>query len=207
MGTIVVLIVVFLMLIFGEYLSRAKGVHSELTRKITHILVGTFVAFWPFFLSWRNIQFLSLAFLVVVFLSIRLNIFRSIHAVKRGASGEIWFAIVIGLLAFISTDEWVFAAGMLFLALADGFSAIIGLAYGGNNTYKVFGHIKSVAGSLAFFVTAALITLGYFAFSGAQPSSAVVWLPVVATVAENLSVNGTDNIVLPLLTVLVLSSV
>ena len=56
MWTIVAIVVVFLILIFAEYLSRYKGVHSELTRKLVHILVGMFVAFWPLFLSWQQIQ-------------------------------------------------------------------------------------------------------------------------------------------------------
>src|SRR6185436_5556240 len=129
MLTIVAVAVVFLILVFAEYLSRYKGVHSELTRKIVHVLVGMFVAFWPFFLSWQQIQVLSLLFLVVVVISIKLNIFGSIHAVSRNKMGEVLFAVIIGLLAFISSDPWIFAAAMLHLSLADGLAAVIGLAY------------------------------------------------------------------------------
>src|SRR6185503_8307835 len=99
MLTIVALAGVFLILVLAEYLSRYKGVHSELTRKLVHTAVGAFVAFWPFFLSWHQIQFIALAFLVVVLVSIKLDIFGSIHAVKRNVAGEVLFAVVIGLLA------------------------------------------------------------------------------------------------------------
>ena len=51
MLTVLAIFVVLLILVFAEYLSRFKGVHSELTRKLVHILVGAYVAFWPFFLS------------------------------------------------------------------------------------------------------------------------------------------------------------
>ena len=34
----------------------------------------------------------------------------------------------------------------------------------------------------------------------------VIWLPVVTTIAENVSGEGTDNMVVPLLVALVLSS-
>ncbi len=207
MLAVLAVIAVFGVLVSTEYLSRYKGVHSELTRKLVHILVGAFVAFWPFFLSWHQIQLLSLAFLVVIGISIKFNVFKSIHAVKRNAVGEILFALVIGVLAFIVTDKWVFAAAMLHLSVADGLAAVVGLGWGEHNSYKVFGHTKSIAGSLAFFFSSLVIMLGYVAFSSAGASApTVVWLPIAATVAENVAVDGTDNMVIPLLVGLVLTS-
>ena len=207
MWAAVAVLVVFAILVFAEYLSRYKGVHSELTRKIVHILTGTFVAFWPFFLSWRQIQLISLAFLIVIGISVRMNIFQSVHAVKRGVNGEFLFAIAIGLLAFLTTNRWNFAASMLVLSIADGIAAIVGLVWGDDNSYKVFGHQKSIVGSLAFFFATLGIMIVYAAFSGQEYSAVtIVWLPVFATVVENLSVQGADNIVLPLFVSLVLSS-
>src|SRR6185369_14661849 len=100
MWTVVAIAVIFVIVIFAEYLSRVKGVHSELTRKLVHILVGIFVAFWPFFLSWGQIKFLSLMFFVAVLASMKLGIFNSIHGISRRSMGELLFALVIGLLAF-----------------------------------------------------------------------------------------------------------
>jgi phytol kinase len=207
MWTIVATIVVLLIILFAEYLSRYKGVHSELTRKFVHILVGVFVAFWPFFLSWKQIQLMSIAFLVVVLISIKLNVFGSIHAVKRNTIGEVLFAVVIGILAFIVTSKWIFAAAMLHLSLADGLAAIAGLAWGDNSKYKIMGRTKSLVGSLTFFFTSIFIMIWYVALSGNDYSAVtLIWLPVMATVAENISGEGTDNLVVPLLVALVLSS-
>ena len=199
--------VVFLILVFAEYLSRQKGVHSELTRKIVHVMVGVFVAFWPFFLSWRQIELLSVLFLVVVLASLKLNIFNSIHAVRRNTMGEILFAVIIGLLALLSSNKWVFAAAMLHLSLADGLAAVIGLAYGEHNSVRIFGRTKSLAGSLAFFFTSISIMIWYVAFSGTDPTAMkLLWLPLLATVGEVLSGEGTDNLVVPLLVALILTS-
>ncbi|HUC89234.1 MAG TPA: hypothetical protein VMR45_00355 [Patescibacteria group bacterium] len=207
MLALLAVIAVFLTLVFSEYLSRYRGVHSELTRKFVHILVGVFVAFWPFFLSWHQIQLLSLAFLIVIGISLKLNIFKSIHAVKRNAVGEVLFALVIGILAFIVTDKWIFAAAMLHLSVADGMAAVVGLGWGEHNTYKVFGHVKSISGSMAFFFSSIAIMLLYVACSDASASAVnLVWLPIMATAAENLAVEGTDNMVIPLLVALVLMS-
>jgi len=197
----------FCVLVLSEWLSRAKEIHSELTRKLVHVAVGTFVAFWPFFLSWRQIQVLSLAFFVVVCLSIKFDIFRSIHAVKRSMTGELLFAIVIGLLASISTNPWVFTAAMLHLSISDGIAAVFGVLWGDGNSYKVFGRTKSLVGSGSFLLSSFLILLGYYLVSGSTTSLATVfWLPFVATATENLAVQGTDNLVMPMIIALVLAN-
>jgi phytol kinase len=207
MLAVLAVFVVFVILVLSEYLSRYKGMHSELTRKLVHILVGVFVAFWPFFLSWGQIQILSLSFLVVILISIKFNIFRSIHAVKRGVLGEVLFALVVGILAFIVTDKWIFAASMLHLSVADGMAAVVGLGWGDHNKYRIFGHAKSVAGSLAFFFSSIAIMCLYVAFSDATVEAVtLLWLPVAATIAENVAVQGSDNMVIPLLVGLVLTS-
>lgn len=201
------MVVTFVILVFAEYLSRSKQVHAELTRKLVHVAVGSFVAFWPFFLSWRQIQVISLAFFVVICLSIRFNIFSSIHAVKRSMTGELLFAIVIGLLAIISTSQWIFMAAMLHLSIADGLAAIVGVGWGDKNSYKVFGRMKSIAGSAAFLVSSFAILAIYAVFSDTTTSMAtLLWLPFVATATENIAVQGTDNLVMPMLIALVLAS-
>jgi len=207
MWTVVAVFIVFLVIVLAEYLSRYKGVHTELTRKLVHIVVGVFVAFWPFFLSWRQIQVLSFLLLVGVLVSVKFRMFGSIHAVSRNNLGEVLFALIIGILSIITSQRWVFTAAMLHLSLADGFAAIFGLAWGEGTTYKLMGRTKSIVGSLAFFFTSFAIMVCYTAFSHAGFSSFnLVGLPVLATIAENVSGEGTDNMVVPLLVALVLSS-
>jgi dolichol kinase len=207
MLTVLAVIAVLAVLLIAEYLSRFKGVHSELTRKFVHILVGMFVAFWPFFLGWGQIQFLSIAFLVVVGLSVKFHIFRSIHAVERNTMGEVLFALVIGILALIVTNKWVFAASMLHLSLADGLAAVVGLGWGDHNKYKILGHTKSIAGSLTFFFVSILIMVWYSYFSHRPADAAIlIGLPVIATAVENIAIRGTDNLAIPLLIGLALTS-
>jgi phytol kinase len=206
-ATVLTIAVTFCILVAAEYLARAKQVHAELTRKLVHVAVGSFVAFWPFFLTWRTIQLLSLAFFVVVCLSIKFEVFRSIHAVQRNIMGELLFAIVIGVLAAISPTPWVFTAAMLHLSLADGLAAVIGLGWGDTNSYKVLGKKKSIAGTTAFIVAsyAILALFGIFSHSSTSVIT-LLWLPLVAAAAENVAVYGTDNLVMPLVVALVLSS-
>ncbi len=205
MAFILTLIGVALILLLAEHLARSTNTHSELTRKFVHMAVGSFVAFWPFFLTWREIELLSAAFLAVILISIKFTIFRSIHTVPRKAIGEILFAAVIGFLALISSSEWIFAAAMLHLSLGDGVAAIAGLIWGDNNQYKVFGKIKSLAGSGAFLVVSLLIMVCYVVFTDASANiMTLAIVPIMAMITENVAVNGTDNLIMPVLVALIL---
>lgn len=192
-------------LLAAEYLARTTKMHPELTRKFVHMLVGTFVAFWPFFLSWRQIELLSLAFFIVIVLSVKFTIFKSIHTVPRQAIGEISFAMVIGFLALISSSEWIFTAAMLCLSIGDAMAAIVGLLLGDSNKYKVFGKTKSVAGTAAFFAVTVTVMVIYIAASKDTASiTTLLIIPLLATVTENVAVNGTDNLLMPMLIALLL---
>src|SRR5882672_10979681 len=205
MAFFLTLVGVFLILLVAERLARKTSMHSELTRKFVHMAVGTFVAFWPFFLSWRQIELLSAGFLIVILVSIKFTIFRSIHTVPRKAIGEVLFATVIGFLALISSSEWIFMVAMLHLSLGDGVAAIAGLIWGDGNQYKVFGKVKSLAGSGAFLVISVLIMVSYVAFSDASANIiSLAIVPVLAMITENVAVNGTDNLIMPVLVALIL---
>ncbi|HEV2403438.1 MAG TPA: hypothetical protein VGS08_04510 [Candidatus Saccharimonadales bacterium] len=197
---------VFLILYFAERGSRAHHLHPELTRKFVHVTVGTFVAFWPFYLSWRTIAALSLLFFIAVALSMRYDILRSIHSVQRATKGELLFALSVGVLVLASTTKWVFMAAMLNLALGDGMAALVGILKGEGNEYKVFGHTKSKAGTLAFLITSFAISVLYTAFShtGASVTTLLI-TPVLAAITENLAINGTDNLAIPVMVALILS--
>ena len=196
---------VFTILLVAEYLARTTKMHAELTRKFVHMLVGSFVAFWPFFLSWRQIEILSLAFFVVILISVKFTIFRSIHTVPRQAVGEIGFAMVIGFLALISSSEWIFAAAMLCLSIGDAMAAIVGLLLGDGNQYKVFGKTKSIAGTAAFLAVTVMVMAVYVMASHDSANiTTLLVIPILATITENVAVNGTDNLIMPMLIALLL---
>lgn len=193
-------VIVLFLLLVSEYLWRHKKHHSEITRKFAHITIGTFVALWPFFLSWGQIQFLSLTFLVGVIASQYLGIFRAIHSVQRPTWGEILFAIVVGVLAIEVQDKWIYAAALLQMSLADGLAAVVGTQYGKRNKYKVFGYTKSIAGTLTFLAASLFILVLYALVSDKGLAlGTILGLALIATAAENVAIKGLDNLIVPLL--------
>lgn len=197
---------IFLTLIASEYGWRRHWLRGEFGRKFVHILVGSFVATWPFFMGWDTIRWLSVAFLLVVMASDRLKVFRAIHSAQRPTFGEICFALVVGLLTFITHSKGIYAAALLQMSLADGFAAIVGTQLGRANIYHVFGHAKSVAGTLTFVVISAGLLLGYGAFSmSGLAFGTAAFVALVATVLENAVPLGLDNLAVPLFIGLLLS--
>ena len=191
-------LVVLVILLVAEVGWRKHWLNGEVGRKFVHITVGTFVAFWPLFLDWDDIRILSLAFFVVVLISMQLGFFRVIKSVLRPTYGEVFFALSVGLLTIITASRAIYAVAILQMALADGFAAIIGTRYGRENKYHLFGRTKSVAGSLTFFVISLALLIGYSLFSGAGLAWHYVVLAALgATFIENIAALGFDNLVVP----------
>jgi phytol kinase len=203
MALALAVLVVLILLCVSELWWRHTRVHGELSRKFVHITVGSFVAFWPFFLSWKQIELISVAFLVGTVLSKSLHIFQAIHSVQRPTWGEIFFALAVGGTALITHDKWIYMAALLQMSLADGLAAIVGTRYGKGRRYLVFGHAKSLAGTATFLLTSLIIVLAFSHLSGAHLTSLyVLGLVVGSSLIENLGVFGLDNVLVPLLVAL-----
>lgn len=195
LGTIVV---VFLLLLIGELWWRKQKLNTEFTRKFVHITVGTFVAFWPFFLSWNEIRLLSVAFLVVVGASKQMKLFRAIHTVQRPTWGELFFALAVGAITFMTHNKWVYATALLQMSLADGFAAVVGTHYGQRFRYIIFGHAKSLLGTATFFAVSATILVVFSHSSGQHLTNTFIFdLAIIASMIENLGVAGLDNLLVP----------
>ena len=190
--------VVLGILLFAEYGWRKRWLNGEIGRKFVHITVGTFVAFWPFFMDWQDIRILSLAFFVVVLISMQLGLFRAINSVLRPTYGEIFFALSVGLLTVVTASKGIYAVAILQMALADGFAAIFGTYFGRENKYHLFGRTKSIVGTLTFFVISVTLLAGYAIFSQAGLSWQYVLIAAIgATFVENIAALGFDNLFVP----------
>lgn len=191
-------VAVFIALVWAEVGRRKRWLTNELGRKSVHITVGSFVAFWPLFLSWTQIIGLSVAFIIGILVSRVFHIFEAIHSVQRPTWGEVYFAAAVGLLAFVTQDGWVYMAALLHMALADGLAAVMGVEFGRRTRYVVFGHTKSVVGSLTFFVVSLAIVAVYGQVHQVHITPVVYALvAVMATALENISPKGLDNITVP----------
>lgn len=191
------------LLFSAELLSWKKLIKNETERKFLHISGGVFIAFWPWLISWRSIQIIGLAMLVVI-LAIRLGRTK-LHfysATKRVSYGDICFPLAVIICAVITDQNIFFALAILHMALADGLAAIVGKRYGQVTEYKVFHQTKTLFGSVVFWmVSLSLLGAGVlFAYDTVDFNSYVavlVLLPPALTLLENVTPYGLDNLVIP----------
>ena len=200
---------IFGLLIIAELLGKYRFLRGEYHRKFLHIAAGSFIATWPWLISWQSIELVALAMLGVMVANRYLSFLNYRGRVGRATYGDMCLALAIFLVAHFTHNKVFFALAILEVALADGLAAVAGIAYGKDWAYKVFKHKKTVIGSMTFWI----ITVCIFG-AGLLPAHnqitfqnyflILLLLPPVFTLAENLSVFGLDNLVIPLLTIIVL---
>lgn len=201
-------------LLSSEYLWRKKILKGERARKFIHILAGVWIAFWPFYIPFDGIFILGCVALTFLIYSRHTHVFQAIYAVKRRTYGEMFYALAIIVCSYLGQEPWIFTVSILLLALADGGAAVAGRQWGIYNQYKVLGFKnlqKSFAGTIAFLVLAYVsVAIGWLAGGSEVLGDYIIYvfviLPVGATILENLSPYGLDNIMTPLLATILLNS-
>ena len=206
MYLILVIVIIFVSLLTSELLWRKKLVSAETSRKLVHIVSGVAVAFLPYYVDYDYITALSLVFIIVLFLSSRFKLFKSIKQVKRRSIGEYTFALVILVCSLTSPPSYVFTIAILNLALADGFAALIGEKYGKKTRYKVFNNQKSLVGSTTFLIVSLLILTSASVLGVITFSYLLVLMVILLLIAENIFSHGVDNLIIPVIVVVFLTN-
>ncbi len=193
-------------LFVSEYLWHKTHLKGEFARKFVHIVAGSYIAFFPLWLSYGWIMVLAIGFMIANLVNRYSTVFHAIHAIKRKTWGDILFGLGIFLCAALRPEAWLFTTAILHVSLADGLAAVVGARFG-KRRYKIFDHVKTPIGSLAFFLTsmAIILCIGVAAgeLSHFSLPALLIFLPITATLLENVSGFGTDNITLPIAVLLI----
>ncbi len=185
-----------------EYLHQKKRISGELARKTVHIYSGLAVILCVFLLPVRWVVLFELCNIAAMILVRHFKLFKSQYSINRLSWGEFLFVLGVIVLLVWGVPRWVFVVAVLHLSLADAAAALIGTWYGSKTGYKILGHQKSLAGSLAFFTTSVvIITCTIWLVPQAivlAPIWAIAAIPAATTLAENVGILGLDNLLIPL---------
>lgn len=131
------------------------------------------------------------------------------YNVGRTSYGDFFFPMSAIALVFLANSKWEFATMVLVLGLADAAAALVGKRYGQSSSYVIFGQRKSLAGSIAFYALTFCIVGGFMLLHGSELSAAglgtLLWISFILTITENLGVYGSDNLLIPLVGVVLLN--
>lgn len=202
------------LLAFTEFLYKRYNVPAEITRKIAHIISCLFsLVFLLVFQSYWYVIIVGGFFFLLLFIGKRFNIFKSIYSVKRKTSGSYLLPVSICMLFFISKESnnpLLFILPLLTLGISDPLAAIFGILFQSKTRRIVLlnrAYDKTFLGSSVFFISTffiSILVLPFFSFTGIQLVLWALFLAAFAAFIEIISLNGTDNITVPLAICLVL---
>jgi len=196
---------IIILIFLSEYSYRNDFLDPNLNRKIIHSMVGVAVSFSPFiFLS--NIQplILALTFLIINLFSYKHNKLKSFHNLNRKTLGTIFFPLGFIIIAALFWEyKYNIACCFMILAIADPLSSLTGENIKKPHKYNVGGDVKSYEGSMIMFLSTFIILYlfsnsVFHQFDTLETFLAIMLSCFAITIAEAMSIKGSDNISIPL---------
>jgi Dolichol kinase len=201
------------LLLFGlaELLYQQFKVKAEFTRKLVHIGTGIICLLFPILItSHWSVFILCGLFTLILLLSIKFGLLKSIHAIDRKSVGSLAYpaAVYLCFLAqkLLDKGSTFYYLPLLTLALCDPMAALSGKKwpYG---SYRIFGARKTLVGSAVFFICAfiTVIVIGHYLQEPSLHLSEITMIGTLAfvmTLAEACSKDGYDNITIPVSSIL-----
>lgn len=197
----------------AEVLYHYFKVKAELTRKLVHFGTGILSLLFPLMLSnhWFVLA-LCVTFALILIASLKFNLLKSINAIDRISFGSLCYPLAVYSCFLI--QSWygqqsnyyggylIYYLPLLILAISDPLAALVGKQWEWI-PFKVGKGTKTMAGTLAFFGSAFLISLvAFFAFQITFPFEYLVvsclLIGAVTAISEAVSRNGFDNLFIPL---------
>jgi len=199
---LIVLFLYALVFIGGEVAYRKFHMPFLFSRKLSHIS-GSVVSFLlPYFVSHFTAVGIGLFFTLVIFFSKKKNYFKSIHDKGCLSIGEVLYPLGIALSALFIWPLSIIAyqGSCLVLGLSDGFAGYFGAKYGKKN-YCVIKGLKTIEGTIIFFIFTIIIFLIYsFLYSSQISTLGTILICLYAlgvTFIEALFSGGWDNLIIP----------
>ncbi len=204
---ILVLAAFILFFLLLNKLEKSEKLNSEVIRKILHIGSGIGGLTLPFIFEKKSSVIILGAVFLVLLISIRIvkhNVigFKKVLETKnRKTFGDIYFIIsIMGLWLVSSDDKVMYALPLIILMFSDAFAALIGEFYSKYKFNTGFG-VKSIEGSVTFFLTTYFICINFFLFFSDIESINIVLvsllLSILTMILEIISWNGLDNLFVP----------
>ena len=207
--TFCVLLISILIFVLGsELILQFKWLSPDSNRRMVHMAIGMLITLSPLvFSTYYQPSTLALIFIILNIIAFNNKIFKGIHSQNRITYGTIYFPIAYFILTigFWQYTELIIISLSL-LALSDPLAALMGE----NATHKIefttWKDKKTVQGTIAFFISAILliwmITNHLFAYSNTYLIFFTLFTATGATIAEICSHRGSDNLSIPIVSIL-----
>jgi phytol kinase len=205
------LLILLLLIIISEVLHKRFKWPAEQSRKFLHVSGGLMCLLFPaiFNSHWWVLSLAVVAF-VLLLITYKRKMLPSVHQTKRYSLGSVLFPIPVYacfLIAEINNNDLFFYLPVSLLAISDTAAEIGGNRWG-HLSKQFFGGLKTLAGSVCFFISSLLIITGllYFCYhlSAIDVLKIGLLISLLTTVAELVTLHGWDNLTVPAVAILLL---
>lgn len=201
---------VSIVILLSEILFKSTKIESNTIRKLVHISIGGAASFTPYFFNSNLPQiFLALTFILINYAALNNNFLISIHSIRRKSYGTTFFPLSFLILSiFFWEYEPYFFLSFMILSFSDPLASIVGENIKKPRKFYVMGDRKSIEGSITFFVISLIIlfTGSSLLLTLSLPSKIFfsIFTAIGATIAEMSSSRGSDNISIPIVSILLM---
>ena len=182
---------------------------KEASRKFIHIMLSNWwIIAMIFFDNVFCAALLPALFIVINYISYKMNIIKVMERddgeENKDSLGTVYYAISLFVLAILTfgplQNPLIGLCGIAVMGYGDGFAAVIGQAIK-SPEYIINGNKKTIAGSITMFCITLMILAGFFTYSGVDYIAVKsILVALLMTVIEAVSIKGTDNITVPIIT-------
>ncbi len=205
-GIIVSIVFIGIIFISAKLFEKAG---KEASRKFIHIMLSNWwIIAMVFFDNVFSAALLPALFIVINYASYKMDIIKVMERNEgeenKDSLGTVYYAISLFILILVTfgplNNPLVGLCGIAVMGYGDGLAAVIGQSIK-SPEYVIGKNKKTIAGSLAMFCVTLMIIAGFLIYN--QSSYIAIKSILVATlmtVIEAVSIKGTDNLSVPLLT-------
>lgn len=204
---IIVSIIFVGMVIFSAKVFEKNG--KEASRKYIHIMLANWwVIAMIFFDNMFAAAFVPALFVIINYLSYKKGIIKVMERTEndknKDSLGTVYYALSLFILAIITfgplNNPAIGLCGIFVMGYGDGLAAVIGKTIK-SRTYKIKGNKKTLAGSTTMFVVTLIILFMFLKYIEAEyVLIKSIMIAILMTIIEAVSIKGTDNITVPLVT-------
>lgn len=145
-------------------------------------------------------------FIIINFISYKYNLIKAMEREEneKDGLGTVYYAVSLFILAYLTfgklNNTVLGLCAIIVMGYADGMAAIIGKAVK-SPSFKIGNTKKTLAGSLTMLTITFIIVSGYLVFNNvAYWFVKAIIISLIITFIEAISIKGTDNLTVPLIT-------
>ncbi len=175
--------------------------NKELLRKIIHIGIGPLIPLAKFLEINQSIaQYFAALISILVLINYVYRLFPIIEDIDRKSFGTLFYCLSLYILIsiFWDKDPMSLFAGVFIMTFGDGLAGLLGKNFN-SKKWIILGQKKSIIGTSTMFIVSLIITLSLTHLGGYEISFLIPSIALLATIVEQFSIAGIDNLSVPIL--------